>query len=296
MPDTKNRSNILINPSHIPAADRALQYGDACFTSMYAQDGKILLLPEHIQRLQYACDILAIAFEDWLLLQNEIAKCEKEVQAPTVIKVMITRGIGGRGYMPPPKQHPQCIISTHATEAILPPKTLFTLGFSDVTLFDDGLKGVKHANRLTQVRASDQNARAGVLYNELLLCDVNDHVIECSSANIFYRLGGVWYTPPMRELGVKGIMRDALMRFMKEQYIPVFEATHHKSQFQYVDAMLLSNAVKGVRLVKSLQKAVKQPLRGDEQKRFIDLSESLETLSNDIVHPFYDKILGDNFA
>jgi 4-amino-4-deoxychorismate lyase len=257
-------SQILINPSHVSASDRSIQYGDACFTTMYAEDGKILLLPAHIARLQAACSALSIAFSDWLLLQTELAKLASEIENPRVIKIVLSRGSGGRGYQPPVLQQTLCIISTHLANPILPIVCVERIGLSKVELQKEQcFGGIKHNNRLPQVLARQQNMSIALdkgqenelnINNEdVLMCNEYGHVIEASSANIFYEIDGVWYTPPMDTYGVKGIMRDAWMSNLYQRGIIVNQNYHHQSMLAHAQSVLLTNAVRGVRPVHELR-------------------------------------------
>jgi 4-amino-4-deoxychorismate lyase len=260
-------SRILINPSHISATDRSIQYGDACFTSMYVENGKILLLPAHIARLQEACTRLAIAFSDWLLLQTELAKLAHELTGPSVIKILISRGSGGRGYRPPVLVQPLCIISSHLALPILPVPKVESLGVSSIELHKEHWSGgIKHNNRLAQVLARDSeitktrsthsHVDAGedliLEYEEVLMCNQHGHVVEASSANVFYNIDGVWYTPPMHDYGVKGVMRNAWMLHLQQRGINVNETYHHLDLLVHAQSVLLSNAVRGVRPVAEL--------------------------------------------
>lgn len=246
--------SILVNPSHIATNDRSVQYGDACFTSMYAHSGSILLHDQHIERLKTACDALQITFNDWDKLQSQLHDLTPGINTPSVIKVLISRGSGGRGYQPPQVQSPNCIITTHSTQDISTPSAVDLVAFSDLSLPNEPwAKGVKHCNRLAQVLSqniSKQSINAKV--SDVLMCNNKQHVIEASSANVFYSIDGVWYTPPIRRWGVKGIMRDAYVDYLVNKGIHVNESFHHKSVVANAEQILLSNAVKGIRPVAQL--------------------------------------------
>lgn len=48
-------------------SDRGLQFGDGCFTTARVIDGKIELLPWHLERLQQAAQRLMLPATDWPL-------------------------------------------------------------------------------------------------------------------------------------------------------------------------------------------------------------------------------------
>lgn len=81
----------------LAVSDRATQFEDGCFTTARVIDGKVSLLSAHIQRLQDACQRLMISCDFWPQLEQEMKTLAAE-QQNGVLKVVISRGSGGRGY------------------------------------------------------------------------------------------------------------------------------------------------------------------------------------------------------
>ena len=75
--------------------DRATQFGDGCFTTARVVNGRVQLLPAHITRLQSACQRLAIPFELWSTLSDEMMLLAQHLQNG-VLKIILSRGAGGR--------------------------------------------------------------------------------------------------------------------------------------------------------------------------------------------------------
>ncbi|SQI37339.1 Aminodeoxychorismate lyase [Serratia plymuthica] len=80
-------------------SDRGLQFGDGCFTTARVIDGRIELLPWHIERLQQAAQRLMMPLTDWGALESEMARAAESIPLG-VVKAILTRGSGGRGYSP----------------------------------------------------------------------------------------------------------------------------------------------------------------------------------------------------
>ncbi len=80
----------------LAANDRATQFGDGCFTTARIQQGQVALLDAHLQRLQTTCEKLHIPFNDWLTLSEEMQRLARP-HAQGVLKVTLTRGVGGKG-------------------------------------------------------------------------------------------------------------------------------------------------------------------------------------------------------
>ena len=269
-------SQILINPTHIVATDRSVQYGDASFTTMYVERGYIVLFAQHLARLQGASEQLNIAFEQWDTLKATLSELASQQLVPSVIKVVISRGSGGRGYLPPKEQNPCCIISTHKIQAMGDNPVLGHLGVSNIVLpSHEGALELKHNNRLAQVLASQEAVAMG--FDDVLMCNHNRHAIEASSSNLFYRLDGCWYAPSLTNVGVKGLMREAFIEYLSEQGIIVNQASHHVRELLSAEAMLLTNAVKGVRAVSTF--------------KYQNNKKQLNTKLGKLTKPFLDAVL-----
>ena len=75
----------------LPASDRAIQFGDGCFTTARILDGNVCLLEAHIRRLRHGCETLMIPFTHWDTLHQEMCRLASGKQSG-VLKVIITRG------------------------------------------------------------------------------------------------------------------------------------------------------------------------------------------------------------
>lgn len=245
-------SQIVVNPTHIPAADRSAHYGDASFTTMYARHGIIVMLDAHIKRLQNACTRLDIQFTDWVMLRAELDKLMSANHQTCAVKIIISRGCGGRGYQAPERQQPLCVVSLHNCDEMGDKSYVELIKVSQIQLPDVGvLAELKHSNRLAQVMAKEEAKLLGC--DDVLMCDAKQHAIEASSANVFYLLDNCWYTPPLTHGGVNGIMRTALLNYFHHEGVFVNIASHHVEQLRQAKSMLLTNAIKGVMQVRKFE-------------------------------------------
>lgn len=81
----------------LSATDRAVQFGDGCFTTARVRDGVVHLLEAHLARLREGCERLMIPMPDINTLRDEMRQASQG-QASAVVKVIISRGTGKRGY------------------------------------------------------------------------------------------------------------------------------------------------------------------------------------------------------
>lgn len=94
----------------ISASDRSVQFGDGCFTTARVSDGRVVWLDQHVLRLQRATERLLLPTVNWKILTKEMVEAASHTESG-VLKVIISRGSGGRGYSGTACQHPTRIIS-----------------------------------------------------------------------------------------------------------------------------------------------------------------------------------------
>src|SRR5438477_12063996 len=97
-------NGVMTNPSDpaIHVDDRGLLYGDGLFETMLLYKGRVRFLDDHLQRLHDGCARLNIEMPDATSLRNELQQVIGEHQNG-VLKLILTRGRGGRGYRAPEK-------------------------------------------------------------------------------------------------------------------------------------------------------------------------------------------------
>ena len=175
----------------LAVSDRATQFGDGCFTTARVIDGKVSLLSAHIQRLQDACQRLMISCDFWPQLEQEMKTLAAE-QQNGVLKVVISRGSGGRGYSTLNSGPATRILSVTAYPAHYDRlrNEGMTLALSPVRLGrNPHLAGIKHLNRLEQVLIRSHLEQTNA--DEALVLDSEGWVTECCAANLFWRKGNV---------------------------------------------------------------------------------------------------------
>ena len=217
----------------LAASDRATQFGDGCFTTACIIDGEIPLFAAHLERLQDACQKLLISFENWSELQNEMKMLAKG-HVRGVLKVIISRGSGGRGYSGKSCHSATRILSVSAWPVHYDRwrQDGIMLALSPVRLGrNPRLAGLKHLNRLEQV-----------LIRSLVL-DSEGWVTECCAANLFWRKGDVVYTPRLDQAGVNGIMRQFCIRMLAQSPFSIVEVYAGLEEVMQADEIVVCNAL-----------------------------------------------------
>ncbi len=246
---------ILINgqtTDHISARDRGLHYGDGLFETLAVIDGRCPFWDRHMQRLQNGCQRLQLPVPDMAVLQAEAQHLiENETRA--VLKLIISRGEGGRGYRYPEPTLATRIIMCHpwpdypsrnGQEGV-------QVRFCTTTLArQPQLAGLKHLNRLEQVLARNEWQDTNIA--EGLMSDENGNVIEGTMSNVFMVRNGILHTPDLSHCGVAGIMRDTILELAHTEGMAVSTTNITKQQLLDADEIFLSNSLIGLWPVKRL--------------------------------------------
>ena len=128
------------------------------------------------------------------------------------MRITVTRGVGERGYAPPPAAQPTRILAATAVPAL--PSDWYAQGIrvrccALRLAAQPALAGLKHANRLEQVLARAEWDDAQIA--EGLLRDRSGYVVSATAANLFAVVGGVLVTPALDECGVAGVARAEVL-------------------------------------------------------------------------------------
>lgn len=273
---------ILINgesKEHIEISDRGFQYGDGLFETIEVRDGQAVFLESHLERLYSGCQRLCIPFPGVQLLGLEAKElCRQWHSVRAVLKIIVTRGSGGRGYRQPDVIQPTRVLSLHPYPDY--PENYREQGivarFCTTRLgLNPSLAGIKHLNRLEQVMArsewNDQTIQEG------LMLDGNNHVIEGTMTNLFYIKNDRLYTAILAQSGVAGIIRSIIMTLSANQGLPVIEHTFTKDELLSADEVFVCNSIIGI-----------WPIRQIETVRF-----SVGPITHSI-RCRLDKFIGDN--
>ena len=229
--------------------DRGLAYGDGLFETVAVRDGRLLAWDAHLERLARGCDVLGLPAPSTRLLSAEAEALAGDV-ARGVLKLMLTRGSGGRGYRPPPKPTPRRIMALNPWPADLPEDTstaVATFICRHPLGIAPALAGIKHLNRLDQVLASAE--WPGPEFFEGLMLDLEGNLIEGTRSNVFLLKGDRLATPDLTWCGVAGVVRGAVLRTARGLGLRVAEQRLEPAALGAADEVFISNSIIGLRSV-----------------------------------------------
>lgn len=241
---------ILLNgqpQQSLPSTDRALHYGDGLFETIAVRNGRPQLWERHLQRLARGCERLGIEMPDARLLAAEAALLCNGTQR-AVIKLVITRGSGGRGYRPPRESQPNRLLFRHPWPQHALADEAVTLRLCRTPLGrNPSLAGIKHLNRLEQVLARSEWDDEAIA--EGLMCDCEGNLIEGTMSNLFCVRDGVLLTPDLSQCGVEGVMREYVLQLADELQIGYELVTLPVEELATMSELFITNSIIGVRAV-----------------------------------------------
>ncbi|WP_165495834.1 aminotransferase class IV [Marinobacter halodurans] len=199
---------IWADESTFPVADRGLAYGDGLFETIRFNGRQANLRDRHLRRLTNDAGRLGIpASREALASALDAAVDRYATPGSWVLKLILTRGSGGRGYRPPASAHPRLCLSRHEC----PPSPAQPVAVSrcpNPLVVDPQLAGIKSLNRLPQVLASQTMPEWAY---EALMGSPNGDLLEGTRTNLIARVGDHWVTPAVDTLAVAGVARQAAL-------------------------------------------------------------------------------------
>jgi 4-amino-4-deoxychorismate lyase len=240
----------------IDPRDRGLAYGDGLFETMACHAGRIRWLEYHLDRLLYGCGRLSLPISNRDALRAEIdAHCPPVGSA--VVKLIVTRGVGERGYRAPEPASPTRILSISDWPA--PPSDHYTRGIRLQTCAlrlgeNPQLAGLKHLCRLEQVLA--QMELTGSTAQEGLLRSSSGFVVGGISSNLFVARGRRLLTPEVRRCGVQGVMRRIVLEHAARIGLEPVETRMDRSELLEGEEVFVTNAVFGIKPVREIDDRV----------------------------------------
>ncbi|BET97260.1 aminodeoxychorismate lyase [Xenorhabdus taiwanensis] len=244
---------------HIPVNDRAVQFGDGCFTTIRVEQGIPALLPLHIKRLQKGVEKLFMPALSWFQLENHIKQVVKGCGSG-VLKVILSRGTGGRGYSFVDTITPTQILSLspYPERYVTQRQTGVALTLSPIPMgINPYLAGIKHLNRLEQVLIKRFIEQSGA--DEALVLDSDGLLVECGTANIFWRKGKNVYTPDLSQCGVEGVMRQKIIELLAKSDYSLSCVMRYPEALAYADEVIICNSLMPVLPVSRIQAHKNQP-------------------------------------
>lgn len=230
----------------VPATDRGLFFGDGVFETIRVSDGAPRHLDRHLARLADGLARLGIETVPADTLRDE-ARMIVAGADRAVLKIIVTRGSGGRGYAAPPNPRPRriLVLNPWRGRGAADYEQGVAVRWCETRLaVNPRLAGIKHLNRLEQVLARGEWDDSGIA--EGLVLDTAGRVVEATAANLFLVEGGRLVTPDLSRCGVAGVMRAVVMEHARRDGVGALCETVSPDRVAAADELFLTNSLAGV--------------------------------------------------
>jgi branched-chain amino acid aminotransferase len=213
-----------------------MRYADSIFESMLWYNGQIPLASYHLQRLLYSAKYMGLYFPDLNFGEIISGLTELNEYPHQVLRIRMTlfRNFG-KLYAP------ESDMSSYLIEC----EPLFSPLFNVVEKLGiyeenrksaDAMSNLKSGNSLIYVLAKQFANSHG--WDDALILNAHNHVIEATSSNLFMVKNNEIYTPPLSSGCVNGVMRNFIINEFEVQ-----ERNLRLKEINNADEVFLTNAI-----------------------------------------------------
>lgn len=239
--------------ARVPLDDRGLLYGDGLFETVRVKDGSPMCLAEHLGRLYRSAVALRIFKEgepsEFVApvgkLVTDLSSMNGYSQAR--IKVILTRGAASSG--PRPVGNGKASLYVLVSELSDRELARWRSGISAVLASSprnrhSPLIEHKTLNYQENVLALGEAAAAGA--DEAIFRNLDGHLCEGATTNLFIAKGGELTTPPVSEGLLPGITRQQVIELAESLGITVRRRSVEVDELWQADEVFLTNSIVGV--------------------------------------------------
>ena len=232
--------------------DRAVQYGDGLFETIRLAAGYPCQWQRHMDRLILGAERLGIEMPDTALLAAEAAEVTWG-QHDGILKLILSRGAGGRGYAPPSPAITRRMLFTYPLAANHGQQWRdgVTVRYCQTPVsINPVLAGIKHLNRLDSVLARAEWHDPAIA--EGLMFAATGELVGGTMTNVFVWDGRCLLTPPLDRGGIAGTVRGLTLELAARLGIDCLVTRLDRAALDQARGLFLTNSIIGVWPVREL--------------------------------------------
>jgi 4-amino-4-deoxychorismate lyase len=233
----------------IDITDRGLAYGDGIFETIAIRHHTPRFLDLHLDRLYAGAARLGLPAPERDWLQAQLTSAAAGIDEG-VMKLILTRGPGPRGYAPRQRQEPTVAWGLETT-GVQPWTQIRVRWCETIAGRNPATAGLKTLCRLEQVLARAEWQDASIA--EGLMCDEQGLLTGGTASNVFVVTGGSLRTPAVTHAGISGVMRRVILQQAHENGIEISEVSVTRQELLEADEVFVSNALIGIRPVRQIE-------------------------------------------
>ena len=233
--------------------NRSFKYGDGFFETIRCLDGEPLFWEEHYFRIAASFSMMQMTVPDIFDLDNfkELIQrllFENNLEKDSArIRISFFRSEGG--YYLPESESVEFIIESkelHSRNYELNIDGLNVGLYRQNYLVKSSFSKLKSTNRLLNVLAAIYCREN--YYDDSLLFNHDNHIVESVSGNVFISKDNTIYTPQLEDGCIDGVMR----RILLNKTFPVKEKSISLSEVLNAEEVFLTNVISGVKWVERI--------------------------------------------
>ncbi len=231
--------------ARVSVFDHGFLYGDGVYETLRVYQGKVFLWERHLERLHQSCELIGLNLpihdHEWLPIFRELLARNKLHNAG--LRVTVSRGQGELGIDPKLCAHPTLVVMAKSVQMYSEQQRDkgVTLHVSSVCRNSQKAQPpqIKAISFLNNILAKREASQQGA--DDALMLNLDGHVAECTTSNVFFVRAQRLYTPAVRCGILKGVTRDVVMELAKEQGITVKEGEYVIGEFEQADECFITN-------------------------------------------------------
>ena len=242
----------LVERSALPltAGNRAFRYGDGLFETMRLVAGRVPLFDHHIDRLSKGLVLLGLEIEfDAEVVQQQVTELATKAGLQNArIRWSVYRESEG-AYLPKENEANYLMeIAAIDTDNFSTNTKGLTIGiYKEDKKYPGPLANYKTNSAQLYTQAARYAKAQG--WDDALILDTKDQIIEATASNIFLLKGTDLHTPPLGNGPIAGVMRRAVFGLAMQHGFRVSSGPVNEQLLQDAEELWLTNAVQGIRWV-----------------------------------------------
>lgn len=240
----------------LQADNRSFRYGYGLLETMLVRDGVINLKEYHWARLWKGMELLGFAIPKLFtpdILEEQVLRTVKKNQLEKLCRVRLQVFPGNGGLYDGDSFALTYLVECFPLEEHITQlnEIGLTLGIAEglVKTFDL-TANLKSANGLIYALAARQ-AKTNK-WNDALILNDRQYIVESSIANVFWVKNGKIYTPPLHEGCVAGVMRAYILDRALAQGIDIEQKALPVAELMDADEVFLTNAIRQIKWVANI--------------------------------------------
>lgn len=227
-----------------PADNRAFLYGDGIFETILYTGGRLPLIAYHHARMLKSLALLRIAPGELADMDHFVHLLLADLPSARDQRIRITVYREATGQYKPDQTGTAAWSIQHTPAQSPADMQMLKTGLAESVRLpvQQSYTALKSCSALPYVLAGLEARSAGL--DTIILLNTAGRPVELLVHNLFLLLDGIWYTPPLTEGPVAGVMRSFLLDRSGTWSRPVAEKTLTLDDLVSAEACMGSNAVR----------------------------------------------------